>query len=156
MTSYRSGQEKSCCYIDLECHRAFLEGWKSLLLQTCYVLCAQHKLTLLALAACSPAVVQMFHMLATQPCFRLVSNTADSQIGNLLLICWCTVQKCGRDRGALLRFGKCVIRNRFSVPALENRHSLSWGLICLWQSSLTALCMGGVVNPSISACLLCE
>lgn len=77
----------------------------------------KHKLTLLALAACSPAVVQVFQTLAAQACFCLVSHTADSQICDRSLIYWCIAQICGRDGGALLLFGKCVKRNRLSVPA---------------------------------------
>lgn len=66
------------------------------------------------LSCCSPNVPYAGYT----ACFLLVSNTADSQICDLSLMYWCTVQKYGRDRGALLRFGKCVTRNRFSVPAL--------------------------------------
>jgi len=87
MTSYRSEQEKGCCSIDLECRSVCLEGWKSLLLQTCYVLCAQHKLTLLALAVCSPAVVQMFRMLATQPASSLYQTQL---IHRSVTFHWCT------------------------------------------------------------------
>lgn len=160
MTSYRSEQEKGCCSIDLECRSVCLEGWKSLLLQTCYVLCAQHKLTLLALAVCSPAVVQMFRMLATQPASSLYQTQL---IHRSVTFHWCTGVQFRSMGGTeeLCYALENVLQETDSqyqpyFKKKKKRHSLSKGLICLWQYSLTTPCMGWAVNPCISACLLCE